>query len=129
MTLVACCALAGSACADFLPQHQWEHRLLFVPEMNPKIERELTRDPAGLEERDIRIFVLKGPSKTGSVPTPEQASEIHERIGGGDKPEIVLLGKDGRTTVRWSVDEFTLASLYARIDAMPMRQREMKELR
>ncbi len=129
LALIACGALAGTACADFLPQHQWKHRLLFVPEMHPKLERELTRDTTGLVERDLRVFVMKGPTKTGEVLDAEQTREVRERIGGGEKPEVVLLGKDGRTTVRWSVDEFTLASLYARIDAMPMRQREMREQR
>jgi hypothetical protein len=43
--------------------------------------------------------------------------------------EVLLLGKDGQTTVRWKAAEFTVEALFARIDAMPMRRAEMRERR
>jgi hypothetical protein len=42
--------------------------------------------------------------------------------------EVLLLGKDGQTILRWTADEFTITALFAKIDAMPMRKAEMQRL-
>lgn len=127
---LAMLAMTTVLSADILAPHQWKHRVLIVPQMSPPLERQLMENAAGIEERDVVVRVLKGRSKTGELVKPEDAAKLRERFGLNDaNPEIVLLGKDGRTTVRWKIGKFTLESLYARIDAMPMRQREMRKQR
>ena len=117
--------LATAVSAETLADFRWEKRLLVVTRSTPAIQKMLAAEKAGLAERDLEVFVLDGP---GRPPGAALAKQLREKLKPRkDVPEVLLLGKDGQTTLRWKAADFTPAALYASIDAMPMRQREMKE--
>ena len=76
--------------------------------------------PAG----DTRVFeqmeALRGDPKGAA----ERELEVLEREG--DAFQVELLGKDRRVKARWE-DVVGVGELWARIDAMPSRRRELKE--
>ncbi len=111
--------------AETLADYQWKKRLLVVTEGSKELAAGLESSKAGLIERDVEVFVLRGPAGTGKVPSAELAKELRERLKvRAESSEVILLGKDGRTVLRWATGEFTVAVLFARIDAMPMRKQE-----
>ncbi len=105
-----------------LDAFRWHHRLLVIPSPTPELEAKIEKHRAALEERDLIVIRL-----TPDAPAPiDTEIETSFRLTHASE-EILLIGKDGRTTVRWKTGEFTFDNLFARIDAMPMRQREMRE--
>lgn len=117
-----------TAATQTLDDFQWEKRLLVITESSDALSRKLIANQVGLAERDIEVFVLKGPVAPGKSPGAALSQELRERMKIRDgAAEVLLLGKDGRTTVRWNTADFSIASLFAKIDAMPMRRREMRD--
>lgn len=115
--------LAAATLDDF----RWKQRLLVVSGGPPTVRMELANQEAGLIERDVRIFILDEP---GKAPGKALSAELRRRLKIRDGvAEVLLLGKDGQTTLRWKADEFTVAALFAKIDAMPMRRAEMRDQR
>jgi hypothetical protein len=107
---------------------QWKYRLLVVSGADEKIVRLLETEEAGMDERDLKIFILSGSGKKEYAARPELADEFNSRLKPpAAKPTVYLIGKDGRTTLEWPLSDFTIQKLYASIDAMPMRKREMRE--
>ena len=114
--------MAGLVAAETLEDHRWKHRLLVMPAAVEQVVGPLDGQRQGLAERDVRVIRLE---VGGEKPIQR---EIARRFGiGADSREVLLIGKDGATTVRWAVKDFTMEKLFQRIDAMPMRQREMRE--
>jgi Domain of unknown function (DUF4174) len=113
--------------AGKLADYQWKKRLLVVTVGNKNIAAALMAAKAGLLERDLEVFVLSGPVEPGKAPGDAFAKEIRARLKvRRDLPEVILLGKDGSTILRWKTDRFSVDALFASIDAMPMRRREME---
>lgn len=107
---------------------QWEYRLLVISEGNGKIVDQLEREEAGLEERDIRIFILSGFRERDYRAKESLAKELTGRLAPkAGKPTVYLIGKDGKTTLQWPMKTFSFRKLYESIDSMPMRKREMRE--
>ncbi len=107
---------------------QWKSRLLVISGANDKIVELLGKEEAGLEERDLKVFVLKGAGQTDYPAKPELAAEFKDRLSPpAGKAMVYLIGKDGSTTLEWPLEDFTFKKLYGRIDAMPMRKREMRD--
>lgn len=124
--LVLLMCLMTEVIAGTLAEYQWKKRLLVVTEGSKELAAGLESSKAGLIERDVELIVLNGPPGSGKVPSAALAKELRERLNvRAESPEVILLGKDGRTVLRWGVGEFTVAALFARIDAMPMRRQEM----
>jgi hypothetical protein len=138
-------AMAQSApdSVDFrLEAHQWEHRLLFVfapPAAGDRLgaqENRFEGHDAGFRDRDLRLLVLRGPdagtvrAAPGAEPqslTAAAAERLYERFDvPGDAFRVLLVGKDG-TEKRRDAEPVTARSIFDTIDAMPMRQREMRE--
>lgn len=110
--------------AESLESLRWKKRVLVVTGKSDGVEGKLAAGKKGLEERDVLVVWL---GKSGEGDSEPFIRELKERMKIRDEvTEVVLLGKDGRTTLRWSPEDFSLESLFGRIDAMPMRQREMK---
>lgn len=95
---------------------------------------ELTSHAAGLDERDMVVFVALSDGSVQSVhgpaPTPAQARAFLGRnlspdgeVGSGFS--VLLVGKDGGVKLR-SARPVRAADLFALIDTMPMRRQEMK---
>lgn len=117
-------ASANTEISDF----QWKNRLLIISGTTDALVKQIDAEKAGLSERDLRVFILSGSGKSDYPLDAGLAAEFEKRLSPNlEKPKIYLIGKDGRTTLEWSLEEFTFQKLYASIDIMPMRQREMRE--
>ncbi|MGJ8644097.1 MAG: DUF4174 domain-containing protein [Luteolibacter sp.] len=114
--------LMGEKIADF----QWEKRLLVVSGADEGFLVSVEKEKAGLEDRDMRIFVLAGEEQFAVG--KELRAEFVKRLSVSEGDEKVwLIGKDGNTVLQWELEEFTFEKVFASIDGMPMRQREMRE--
>lgn len=80
----------------------------------------------GIEDRDIVWFVI-GPrgvsSNYGRIDRNLEENARSHLSDGHEGLEVVLIGKDGSEKLRAA--SLDLDSIFARIDAMPMRRREM----
>jgi hypothetical protein len=121
--------------ADLTP-YQWKNRLLLVfspTTSDPAFTAfnlTIARERREVEDRDlivVRIFE-KGPSRLDEQPLSQQDAERLRRrfeITSG-RLTVILIGKDGGVKmVREGQAE--LQEIFALIDRMPMRQREMME--
>ena len=118
-----------------LSRYRWRHRLLliFSPSAQTPAFQELahqvTQQREGVADRDLLVFSLisDGQSRVGeNVLTRQAAENMRGRFQvTPDEFRVVLLGKDG--TVKLSETEIKLSDVFALIDSMPMRQREMRE--
>jgi hypothetical protein len=119
-----------------LDQYRWKNRLLFLFSPSPEdeayqsLDQELRRNPDGVRDRDLLVFRLleQGPSFRDSQEiSPQGGGNLRRRFGvSRGKFTVVLVGKDGGVKLRQS-EPVTLAEIFALIDSMPMRQREMRE--
>ena len=127
ITLVVSIALmcfANGGISDF----HWKYRLLVVSGADDSIVNLLATQKPGLDERDLKVFILSGAGEKSFAAKPELAREFKARLTPpAGKSMVYLIGKDGRTILEWPLANFTFAELYGSIDAMPMRQREMRE--
>ena len=105
-----------------------KNRLLIFSEIDEPTLSKLAAEKADLSERDMKVFVLSGAGEKAHPTNEKLAKAFRERLAPPeDEPTAYLIGKDGRTTLKWKLADFTFAKLYAAIDAMPMRRREMGE--
>jgi len=110
-----------------LNDFRWKQRILVVTSSSLSLRVNLVKDEVGLLERDVRVFILDDPEK---APSASLAAELKQRLKIRDGvDEVFLLGKDGRTILRWKAEEFTLPALFLKIDSMPMRKAEMQDRR
>ncbi|WP_166395049.1 DUF4174 domain-containing protein [Rubrobacter marinus] len=119
-----------------LDAHRGEHRL-FLTFAASRRDGDLARQDLLLEgsgdgfaERDLRRGDLFGDGTgnfDGAPVPPAEVAAVRERFGVEPGAFTALLvGKDG--TVKHRSDEpVGLEELYALVDAMPMRRREMRE--
>lgn len=113
---------------DRISDFQGEFRLLVLSGADDSIVELIETEEAGLEERDLKVFILSGSGEKDYAAKPELAGEFKARLSPPDgKAMVYLIGKDGRTTLEWPLADFTFKKLYGSIDAMPMRRREMRE--
>lgn len=120
--------LTSAILAGSLEDFRWKKRVLVVTESGESTGKELREAKAGLAERDVEVFVLQGAAGMGKVPDKGLAAQLIERLKPEKgKPEVFLIGKDGRTILRWKAAEFTSADLFSKIDAMAMRKDEMRK--
>lgn len=134
---------APSDSVDFrLDAHRWEHRLLLVfapsdtAEQLSRQEERFEGQDAGFRDRNLLLLVLtEEPAGTlraapGTDPRPltEAATRrLYDRFGVPTGAfRVVLVGKDG-TEKRRDAEPVTVRSVFDTIDAMPMRQREMRD--
>lgn len=120
---------------DFPEQYHWKNRivLLFGTGADQDVKKqiaELESEPEEISDRDLLIFhidqeveLLHGKASQTEITAAQFRAKYNV-------PETefryILLGKDGR--VKYSKKEFVPnRKLFAIIDAMPMRQREMRE--
>ena len=134
--LAAGCAFAQTS--PNLEDYQWKNRLLLVfsPSASEpsyrELETKLQQFRVELEDRDLLVFHIL--SAEGAVQhthafSPEAAHSLRQRYAVSDeKMTLILIGKDGGEKAR-QVGDFNLQALFERIDAMPMRQREMRDRR
>lgn len=106
--------------------------LIFAPKPDdPQLQiqiRSLNEHAAEMRDRDIVPIALpyNNPAPTAAQLTPTEAETVRRRFGvqPGDFT-VVLIGKDGGAKLR-SRKPLSMEKLKETIDAMPMRQDEMK---
>jgi len=127
---------------DFrLDAHRWEHRLLlvFAPGADERLQDQASQfqgQDAGFRDRDLLLLTITGaeegtlrtsPGDESQPLTDAAVKRLYDHFGvPADAFRVVLVGKDG-TEKRRNAEPVTLRSIFDTIDAMPMRQREMRE--
>ncbi|WP_338793202.1 DUF4174 domain-containing protein [Bernardetia sp. MNP-M8] len=130
---------------DLLANYKWKNRILVIfsdSKDNSLFQKQLqlfADNKEELKERDLIIFQVFKEEDTEKGITPHQKSissfdieQLKKRFDfsfGEDKNKftVVLVGKDGETKLKTENEILTLEKLFGTIDAMPMRQSEMKK--
>lgn len=121
---------AGAGLGDYL----WQRRplLVFTPtDTDPRLAETLRRTEASrcaFVDRDMVLGVIAGQGAStldGHAIDATEAQRLSSEFGiGADSFSVVLIGKDGGEKARIpGVPE--MSSIYAVVDGMPMRSREM----
>ncbi len=136
LTLAAAFSSPVDGGAADLEPYRWQNRLLLLFDTGEKasgyaaVSKQVALRRGEVADRDLVVFhVLEaGPSRVGDrALSVEEALRLRSRFE--VRPGVftaVLVGKDGGVKLvrHHSVD---LQEVFDRIDAMPMRQREMRE--
>jgi hypothetical protein len=128
--------LGNSKEAFDLKTHQWKNRLLlvFAPSANsPAYQRQMQLfegRQADFKERDLLLVELltQGTSSTaGKMLDQADVAKLRARFRVAPQDfRVILVGKDG-TAKRRDSNPIQPEIIFREIDAMPMRQREMRE--
>jgi hypothetical protein len=115
---------------------QWKNRiiLVFAPSSNFEAYKGQMREFAGQEygilDRDLIILELfeDGESRQGNASLSERVAPRmrHQFEVGKGEFVLILIGKDGSVKLR-SNHPVAISKLFGLIDAMPMRQEEMRK--
>jgi len=116
--------------------YRWKNRLLMVfsssqddPNYRSLI-KEMQDQRNGLKDRDILLFEVfeKGQSRLDGSPLKKDSADLLRKQFGIRPGQFctILIGKDGEEKRRWE-SMVGFGVIFSVIDAMPMRQREMKE--
>lgn len=115
-------ATVAAAADDPLAAYRWKARILVLsaPDAtDPRVAAQRAAVAAarsGLDERDLVVLEALGSSGTA----------LRSRLGlPADAFRAVLLGKDGEAKIV-AADPIPVGTLFATIDAMPMRRDEMR---
>lgn len=141
--LVFCMGVAMTVIAESLAEglslqeYRWQNRLLLVfapAEDDPRLARQMALSRAhgdGLAERDLLLMEIIGSKEMrieGHAGSLGDAKALRDRHNvASDEFAVILIGKDGGIKRR-QPHPFEAEDLFATIDAMPMRRREMREL-
>ena len=125
----------SSATASDLSAYRWKQRILLVstrPEQAGGVAATLKRERPGLLDRDLIVIDLSTHRKripNTIRPTAESIDDLRQRYSmSGQDNQFILLGKDGGVKARQS-ETLDLNRFFTQIDAMPMRQEEMRRNR
>ncbi|MBD2094238.1 DUF4174 domain-containing protein [Trichocoleus sp. FACHB-591] len=118
-----------------LSDYQWQHRILlvFAPATASSDYRQQMQiwqsDQAGVEDRDLKLVEVLGTGESqveGQSISAASVDVLRQQFGVSvEEFAVILVGKDGTEKQR-SQAPMNLAMLYRAIDAMPMRQQEMR---
>lgn len=122
--------LSVSSSANVLKDHLWKHRVIIV-----FTEQDLSKEwKNSHEELTDRHLIYYQVNNKNQLVTNQQGKITVDSIKAirakyhqpSNQPtQVILIGKDGGIKKR--ADKLDLKSLYALIDTMPMRIREMRE--
>ena len=129
--------VAPSAFAYDLRQHLWQDRLLILvaptvddAQLLRQRERVTARRDAVLD-RDLRVFELRGDGgwRDGEPLDPADVASLRQEFGvDADDRLMILVGLDGGEKRRAPLDT-SLTEFFLQIDAMPMRQDDIRAKR
>lgn len=111
---------------------RWENRVIVVSTVNDKdsISKIFEQHETELNERDIVWFIMQNNTVSSNfsgniadnfVPNMIQNYKINAQLEQGN---VMLIGKDGG--IKWAAKRINLATIFSKIDSMPMRQIEMR---
>ena len=119
-----------------LSQFRWKNRLvfLFAPSREhplfDKLHRSIAIQKDEIADRDLVIFEIldSEPSRMDTSPLdPQTAQYLREKFNvPRNRFAVILVGKDGGVKLNRQ-DQTRLEDIFALIDAMPMRQEEMRQ--
>jgi len=134
LSILTALSITGTARGEAgMEPYAWGNRpvLLFAPQADtPDFQRQreiLGADPAGLADRDIVVIAVAGHRVSvspGSNPALTGAGLRAAYDVPAEGFSVLLVGKDTGVKLRRR-SPVSLTELFATIDAMPMRQREM----
>lgn len=116
-----------------LRSYQWKKRILlaYIPtQPEESIRKELLQVEAELMERDLVVIYVLATGRLLQDPHAWERAILATELPAsyhvsGSKTQYVLIGKDGGLKLRQS-PTLDLQEIFRTIDAMPMRQAEMK---
>jgi hypothetical protein len=122
--------------ADFkLSDYQWQNRILlvFAPSTDSSDYQQQMQiwqaDQVGVVDRHLKVVEVLGTGESqvdGRSLSAASADALRRQFGVAvEEFVVILVGKDGTEKQR-SQSPMDLAMLYRTIDAMPMRQQEMR---
>ena len=120
----------------YLEEYKWKNRLIFIfaPSTNhpgyKAKQREMGGEIPEIIDRDLVVFEIfeTGRSKVGDDMLGEDAVNFLRdkfKVEPGQF-KVILVGKDGGEKLRGD-ERVQISEIFALIDSMPMRQREMRE--
>lgn len=121
--------------AQDISQHEWKNRLLLIlaNENSKSLYRKqmdlLKENAEGLEERKMVIYtIMPDKYKKGLFSHSwKESADLNDRFREKNRDfEVILIGLDGGVKLR-QTDVLSIEKLFSTIDAMPMRQREMRK--
>lgn len=134
-------SLAGDTVNFQFDQHLWKHRILVIYSPNENfdtyvMQKKRFRDSfSGFAERDLLLLssfsktealIRDAPDTNPKKVMADSARSIHNRFKfSNNQFMIFLIGKDGTKKLR-SRGPVSIKTIFNTIDAMPMRQREMR---
>ncbi|MFK7845647.1 MAG: DUF4174 domain-containing protein [Rhodothermales bacterium] len=119
----------GEPVLSDLDSLEWKNRVVIVNETNNQDEsrRLLAEQVAEIDDRDIIWFIIKEDlaltNYSGRL-SREFVSNMRERLG-PMQGKVILIGKDGG--IKSQSDYLDIEAIFSEIDAMPMRQFEMRK--
>lgn len=122
--------------SEVFEKYLWQKRvvLVFAPDLSSELlleqEKMLTQDEEGIKERDIVKWILV----KGETVVVDGRHQPHMPTGhfydyfelNSDVFTVMVIGKDGTEKLRQHHTTISLDELFAMIDAMPIRQKEVK---
>lgn len=127
--------VSASMEAQNIRQHEWNNRLLLIlsNENSKSLYQEqvdlLKENAEGLEERKMIIYtIMPDKYKKGLFSDSwKESTDLNDRFRQKNTDfEVILIGLDGGVKLR-QTDVLRIEKLFSTIDAMPMRQREMRK--
>ena len=119
-----------------LNAYQWKNRLLLLFASSEEdqayltLKKEIDRQAMEVKDRDILVFYVleRSESRLGQEHLrPDQALFLKKHLSvPSGRFTIILIGKDGGEKIRQE-SAVDLKEIFAIIDAMPMREQEMKK--
>lgn len=118
-----------------MSDYQWQHRiaLIFAPsEQSPLYQQQMEQWDAseGIQERELKLVEVLGTGAgrfDGQRISLMSAERLRQQFGITTEDfAVILVGKDGTEKQR-SQTLIDPATIFSAIDAMPMRQQEMRD--
>ncbi len=119
-----------------LRRYRWQNRVVLVFDQSldtallQKQRQRLKQEQAGCVERDLIVAYLSPDGADTLVERTIPVEEAAQRRAALHMPsgqfQVVLIGKDGGVKRRWDAP-VAPRDLFEVIDAMPMRQQEMRQ--
>ncbi len=125
-----------NADAQNLSTHQWKNRLILILVKDttpPELQTQLTEfrtHSVGMKERKLVVYQVQANQFQRGLNADNEwmnSNKLYQKYKSDDSPfEVILIGLDGGIKLTQN-DILTCEKLFAIIDAMPMRRREMRE--
>ena len=107
----------------------WKNRIIIVFSAEDGEVSTLIKEAEEINDRDIVWFVFKGDSVltnySGKL-SPVFQKRVSDKFRSVAK-RVILIGKDGG--IKLKADVIDMRNIYAKIDSMPMRRREIRDKR